>query len=62
MEAAVMNSLPSAGSSRAVVSLILAKVVDHLGSLPRNSVDSLTDQLDMTLIVLTGPYNLKPNK
>ena len=51
--------LPTADSSRAVVSywrqyghLVL---VNRLGSLPRNSMDRLTDWLDMTLIVLTGP-------
>ena len=53
------HSFPTADSSGAVVSywrkfghLVL---VNRLGSLPRNSVDRLTDQLDMTLIVLTGP-------
>ena len=29
-------------------------LVNRLGSLPRNSVDRLTDRLDMTLIVLNG--------
>ena len=28
-------------------------LVNHLGSLPRNCLDKLTDQQDMTLIVLT---------
>ena len=57
---------PTADSSRAVVSywrkyghLVL---VSHLGSLPRNSVDRLTNWLDMTLIFWTGPQNLKTNK
>ena len=52
------HSVPTSDSSRAVVSycrkyghLVL---VNSLGSLPRNSVDRLTDRLDMTLIVLTG--------
>ena len=28
----------------------------------QNSMDRLTDRLDMILIVLTGPLNLKTNK
>ena len=50
-------SLPAADSSRAFVSywrkyghLVL---VNRFGGLPRNSVDRLTDLMDMTLIVLT---------
>ena len=53
-------SLLLSDSSRAVVSywgevLALIVLVYCLGSLPRNSVDRLTDPLDMTLRVLTGP-------
>ena len=33
-----------------------------LGNLPRNCVDRLTDWLDMILIILTWPLNLKTNK
>ena len=61
------NSLPTADPSWAVVSCYWRKyghlvLVNGLGSLPRNSVDRLADLLDMTLIVLTGPYNFKQNK
>ena len=47
-----------ADSSRAVVSYLgknghLA-LVNRLGSLPRNSVDRLSDQFNMTLIVVTS--------
>ena len=52
-------SFPTADSSWAVVSywqkyghLVL---VNCLGSLPRNNVDMLTDWLNMTIIMLTGP-------
>ena len=61
-----MKSFLRPDSSKVVVSywqkhghLVL---VNCLGSLPRNSVGRLTDQLAMALIVLTGPYNLNTNK
>ena len=54
------HSLPTADASWAVVSYWqkygqLLVLVNHLGSLPGNSVDKLTDQLDTTFIVLIRP-------
>ena len=54
------HSLANIDLNRAVVNLSVRYggrlvLVDHLESLPRNSVDRLTDRLDMTLIVLIGP-------
>ena len=54
-----MMFLPTADSSRAVVNYWRKyghyALVNRSGNLPRSSVDMLTNRLDMTLIVLTGP-------
>ena len=56
-----VNSLHTADSSRAVVSsywrnVVHLVLVNHLGSLPRNSVVRLTDHLDMTIVI--PPQNI----
>ena len=51
------DSLSTADSSRAVVSYWQKVLVNHLESLPRNSVVRLTDHLDMTVVV---DWDIKP--